>query len=213
MIFNFRAWRTPTSAVSCAALSVSCRGWAEGQKSYASAGNRTRVTSMATMYSTTRPLMLVMPPLRNGSCVRTTNRAAPRATNFAQFPWRWIKRSVLFLLLVARHPQSAPKRPQSVPRAPPEHHQSAPERIRAHPRAFPEGARAPQSVPACTPCAAAGAAAIPFLMVFLIAPSDLFRAAPIRRRCRSGRQRASDAEAALEQSQPSCAVARLPGAR
>ena len=27
---------------------------------YASAGNRTRVTSMATMYSTTRPLMLLM---------------------------------------------------------------------------------------------------------------------------------------------------------
>ena len=35
--------------------SVSCRGL-----KLASAGNRTRVTSMATMYSTTRPLMLLL---------------------------------------------------------------------------------------------------------------------------------------------------------
>ena len=32
--------------------------WTRGQN--ASAGNRTRVTSMATMYSTTRPLMLLI---------------------------------------------------------------------------------------------------------------------------------------------------------
>ena len=31
-----------------------------GKQSIASAGNRTRVTSMATMYSTTRPLMLML---------------------------------------------------------------------------------------------------------------------------------------------------------
>ena len=39
---------------------------------HASAGNRTRVTSMATMYSTTRPLMLLTNNFRGGSSIRAS---------------------------------------------------------------------------------------------------------------------------------------------
>ena len=42
------------------------------ERECASAGNRARVTSMATMYSTTRPLMLVVTKLRKSVC---TNQA------------------------------------------------------------------------------------------------------------------------------------------
>ena len=51
--------------------------WARSKKknnayTNASAGNRTRVTSMATMYSTTRPLMLLTKSFRGGNSIRAS---------------------------------------------------------------------------------------------------------------------------------------------
>jgi hypothetical protein len=54
------AWTFPGHAAALFAQTertIVCRKWRE--RKIASAGNRTRVTSMATTYSTTRPLMLL----------------------------------------------------------------------------------------------------------------------------------------------------------